>query len=407
VLTLLSQRNFFLLWVAHTISILGDYVFFIGITFWIYQQTSSAVATGLVLITSTIPAFLFAPLAALIVDRWSRRSIMFTAESARALLFIALLVALLLYPHLLWPIYLVGFLQSAFAAFFWPTRSALLPQLINPSSLLAANALYMLSDSAMRIIAPTLSTFALLHLGSPGVVIIDAITFIISAGSICLLTTTPQLNKADSYPSEPIGIPTKTTQQTTDPTPHTYIMGIYILGSIIAYTAGMLSILFPIFAQTIFSANPLAYGWLLTAQAIGEGAMSILLQRAHKQQGMLSIIGFISGCFVPGGLALILLVYLHTLISSLLLNLVFGAITAEITVQLLTFLQQRVANRFLGRILTTYSAIQALALVGGMGLASITIAHVGVAWPLVFDGSFYLLASILAWIFLKSGSTDH
>src|SRR5689334_2128115 len=39
---LLRERNVFLLWTAHTISILGDYVFFIAITFWIYAQTGSA-----------------------------------------------------------------------------------------------------------------------------------------------------------------------------------------------------------------------------------------------------------------------------------------------------------------------------------------------------------------------------
>jgi hypothetical protein len=56
VLALLSQQNFCLLWVAHTISILGDYVFFIAMTFWIYEQTGSASATGAVLIASTVPS---------------------------------------------------------------------------------------------------------------------------------------------------------------------------------------------------------------------------------------------------------------------------------------------------------------------------------------------------------------
>lgn len=45
----LRERNFFLLWTANTISILGDYVFFIAITYWIYAQTGSALATGVVL----------------------------------------------------------------------------------------------------------------------------------------------------------------------------------------------------------------------------------------------------------------------------------------------------------------------------------------------------------------------
>lgn len=185
---LLVQRNFLLLWVAHTISILGDYVFFIAMTFWVYERTGSASATGAVLIISTAPMVLFAPLAGFVVDRWDRRKIMFIAEIARALLFLGLLCALLVQPSMLWSIYLVAFVQSALAAFFWPARGALLPQMIESSALLASNALYMTSDSVVRIIAPSLSALVLLRLGPLGVIIIDAASFIVSAASVCLLT---------------------------------------------------------------------------------------------------------------------------------------------------------------------------------------------------------------------------
>ncbi len=383
---LLAQRNFCLLWIAHTISILGDYVFFIAITFWVYQQTGSALATGLVLISSTIPLILFAPLAGMVVDRWDRRSIMFAAESARAVLFLALLGADIVEPHVLWPIYIVGFLQSALAAFFWPARTAMLPQMISPQALLAANALYAVSDSAVRIVAPSLSALALLHLGPGGVVSIDAVSFIISAGCVCLLkATTGQTIKT---------VPALRTASSSTP-------GLFFLGSIVAYVAGTLSILFPIFVQTTLSAGPLVYGWMLTAQAIGEGAMSLLLGRMRARGPQWKVIGFVSVCFVVGGLVLMLVVPLHTVVFTVLLNLVFGVTTAGIMVQLLTCLQECVADEFLGATLARYTAVQAFARVGGMAVAGAAIAHVGLTWLLVFDGGLYLLGSALTWIFLN------
>jgi len=423
VISLLSQRNFFLLWAAHTISILGDYVFFIAITFWIYEQTGSAFATGLVLMASTVPAILFAPLAGAIVDRWDRRSIMLAAESARGLLFLGLLGILIVEPHALWPIYVAGFLQSALATFFWTARSALLPQMVEPPSLLAANAVYMVSDSGVRLIAPSLSTFALLHLGAPGVVIIDTASFVISAGSICFLASVPlHRPKAVSPPgsnsssitfafsqeslsqSQPVEVPTKREQGIlTGIDVNARIRGLFFLGSVVAYTAGTLSILFPIFVQTMLSAGPLAYGWILTTQAIGEGAMSVLLERMQARGVWLGVSGFVSACLAAGGLTLMLLVCLHALGPCLLLNLIFGAMTAGTTIRLLTCLQQHVANRFLGRVLATYSAIQALTKVGGIGVASVTVASTGVTWLLVFDGALYLLGSGLAWVLLAEG----
>ncbi|GCE10958.1 MFS transporter [Tengunoibacter tsumagoiensis] len=405
---LLSQRNFCLLWVAHTLSILGDYVFFIAITFWVYEQTGSASATAAVLIVSTVPGILFAPLAGVLVDRWERRSIMLAVESARAVLFLALLGTIFVQPHTLWPIYVVGFLQSALATFFWSARGALLPQMIEPPSLLVANALYMVSDGAVRVIAPSLSAFILLNFGPPGVVTIDATTFLISVGSICLLTSIPlqDIEVASSSediprPSQIVDVPAKREQRTqmTGNANH-HVRGLLMLGSIVAYTAGTLSILFPVFVRTMLSAGPLAFGWILTAQAIGEGAMSLLLGRIPPRRGRFAGIGIVSGGLAVGGFVLMLIVSIHTLFSSLLLNLIFGAMTAAVTLQLLTLLQQRVANRFLGRTLATYTAAQALAQVGGMGIASATFAHIGLLWLMMFDGALYLLGSGLAWIVL-------
>lgn len=418
---LLSQRNFFLLWAAHTISILGDYVFFIAITFWVYEQTNSASATGLVLITSTIPAVLFAPLAGVTVDRWDRRCIMLVAESSRAILFLGLLGVVIVQPHALWPIYIVGFVQSALAAFFWPARSALLPQMVEPPSLLAANALYMVSDGAVRVIAPTLSTFMLFHLGSPGVIIVDAMSFVISVGCVCLLTTAPlQHDEAVSLPRrrQPFAILASSGENAQPPQDASIpakrerrihvdagtwyrISGPLILGAIIAYTAGTLNILLPIFVRTMLSSGPLAFGWMLTAQAIGEGTMSVLLGRTRTRRRHLSMIVFVSGCLTVGGLTLIIIAYMHMLLPGLVLSLIFGAVTAAMTVQLLTFLQQRTTNRLLGRVLATYTAIQALAQVGGMGVASAVAVHVGVMWLLAFDGALYLLGSALVWLLLK------
>lgn len=411
-LTLLLQRNFFLLWMAHSVSILGDYIFFMAITFWMYRQTGSALVTGSVLISSTVPAMLFAPLAGRIVDSWDRQAIIFVAESARAVLFLGLLGAFIAQPHILWPIYIVGFLQSALAAFFWPARGALLPEIITPSALLTSNALYTLSDSGARIIAPTLASLALLHLGAPGVITIDAVSFVISAGSVCLLTLpgrkslkiclkrkTP-FSLSREKPSLPASLQANAQRTTSKFHTPFRIGGLFLLGSSAAYIAGTLSILFPIFVQANFAAQPLAYGWMLTAQAAGEGAMSLLLGKTSLPKGRAGTIGILSGYLAGEGFVLVLLTYQHELMPGLCLNLIFGAMTAGATIWLLTGLQQGVSNHFLGHIMAKYAAFQAFAQVSGMCLVSATVAHFGVGELLACDGALLFFSSILAWLLL-------
>ncbi len=399
---LFSQRNFGLLWIAHTISILGDYVFFIAITFWMYEQTHSALVTGSVIIASTIPGILFAPPAGMVVDRWKQRSIMLIAESVRAALFLALLCALIVQPHMLWPIYVVGFLQSAFATFFWSARGALLPQMIERSELLAANALYMMSDSVVRVIAPSLSALLLLQIGPAGIAAVDAVTFVISVICSFLLILAPAHHREAIFPlrgtrQKTVATMNKRLWHLIDLGAMRRMGGLLILGAIVAYTAGTLSILFPIFVQTTLAGSPLVYGWMMTAQAFGEGVMSIVLGHSTAQRGRFKIAGFLSGCFASGGLALVLIASLHALVPSLLFNVVFGAMTAAATVQLLTLLQQCTDGSVLGRTLAAYTGIQAFAQVGGMGVASMLVAHQGAPRLIICDGALYFLGSGVVW----------
>ncbi len=55
--------------------------------------------------------------------------------------------------------------------------------------------------------------------------------------------------------------------------------------------------------------------------------------------------------------------------------------------------------------LATYTAVQALAQVAGMGVASIAVFPIGVVWFLMFNGALYLLGSGLAWTLL-TGDDD-
>jgi MFS transporter, DHA3 family, macrolide efflux protein len=409
---LLAQRNVFLLWIAHTISILGDYIFFIAITFWVYAQTGSAAATGAVLISSTIPVFLFAPLAAMLVDRWDRRGIMLTAESARAVLFLCLLGIVNRLPHALWPIYIAGFLQTAIAAFFWPARSALLPQLVPSSSLLAANAWYQISDSGVRIIAPALSAAALLHLGPVGVIVLDVASFIISAGCISLLTNLrPTQREVASHPASrpsPVlqvedqrcvikGSAKQPRWRVPMNSAIAEVGGLLLLGGLITFTAGTLSILLPIFVRTVLVAGPLTYGWLLTAQAGGEGVVSIFLGRTSPRPNQMKSISVITGGLAMAGISLILIAFLQTLVSGLLLSILFGAMIAAISVHLLTFLQRRVNNDLLGQTLVALAAVQSLTQIAGMGMATIVVGWIGVPYLVALDGVFCLIGSGIVW----------
>lgn len=424
----LIRRNFALLWAGHTASILGDYIFFIAITFWVYARTGSSLATGAVLVSSTLPLMLFASIAGRVVDRYDRRRVMLLAEGARGLLFLLALAVILRRPDALWPIYVVSFAQSALAAFFWPARSATLPQLAPGESLLAANAFYQLSDGAVRVVAPTLAALVLLRSSAAGVVALDAVTFVISTACIAAMAPQPLSPAILAPPSSVVATPRPLPshvpndgqghdrayhggppqQQAPQPgkppgKPNTLdgeLVAIYAIGAVVAFVGGTLGVLLPIFVRVSLRAGPLAYGWLFTAQALGDIVVSALLScvaRTQRSPGRSKAVLPIAVSLVGAGTALIIIAAISALTPALAMNVIVGGLTAFASVQSLTLLQRGAPGQWLGRRLARYAAAQACAQLAGLALASLLAIRIQAPWLIALDGAITMLCGGIVW----------
>src|SRR5215204_3112264 len=91
----LSVRNFRLLWIGESISLLGDQFYMIALPWLVLQLTGSALALGTVMALAAIPRALFMLIGGALVDRFSPRAVMFASNFVRLVL-VALLSALVL-----------------------------------------------------------------------------------------------------------------------------------------------------------------------------------------------------------------------------------------------------------------------------------------------------------------------
>ena len=57
-LAALHQRKFAFLWFGQVISLIGDWVLFVALPFYVYSLTGSTLATGIMFIVQTIPSIL-------------------------------------------------------------------------------------------------------------------------------------------------------------------------------------------------------------------------------------------------------------------------------------------------------------------------------------------------------------
>src|SRR5262245_16828558 len=101
----LTVRNFRLLWIGESISLLGDQFYMIALPWLVLQLTGNALALGAIMALAAVPRALFMLIGGAFVDRFSPRNVMFASDFARLLL-VALLTVLVLSGGIqLWMLY--------------------------------------------------------------------------------------------------------------------------------------------------------------------------------------------------------------------------------------------------------------------------------------------------------------
>ena len=208
----LSIRPFRRLWIALSLSSLGDWLSLLALTALAGELTAGHgfvqqnAAVGGVWLTSLLPALVLGPLAGAVADRFDRRVNMIVGDIVRAVLYLSIPLNLRLHlvDELTW-MYVVQFLASSASLFWTPAKDASVPNLVPPDRLEQANQLSLLTTYGTAPVAGLL--FAVLALVSRALgslshyfttnpvnlaIYFNAATFVVSAITIFLLREIPR-----------------------------------------------------------------------------------------------------------------------------------------------------------------------------------------------------------------------
>lgn len=129
--------------VSQAISLFGDKLDYMAllamIAFFAEKYNwESARAISFLSVIIALPTILFGPLAGILVDRWNRAKVMIVCDIARALLVISIPLLVLKTFNLIL-VYSIAFAVFLFGLFFNTCRLSVIPNLVSPRRLLAAN----------------------------------------------------------------------------------------------------------------------------------------------------------------------------------------------------------------------------------------------------------------------------
>ncbi len=75
-----GMKAFIVVWIGQIISVLASSMSHFGLTLWMYQQTESATAMGMMQVAFILPFLIFSPIAGVMVDRYNRKLMMMISD---------------------------------------------------------------------------------------------------------------------------------------------------------------------------------------------------------------------------------------------------------------------------------------------------------------------------------------
>ena len=171
-LPLFRQRNFSALWWGQLISLLGERLTYLALIGLLSEHTRhfadprSSLLLTILANVMLAPVLLFSPFTGAGVDRWNLRRVMVVSDALRAAM-VALIPILYPFTHHTLPVYALVFGLFTCNVFFLPSKSAITPELVPPSQLLAANALLAAAGIAATALAALGGGWVVDHWGWP------------------------------------------------------------------------------------------------------------------------------------------------------------------------------------------------------------------------------------------------
>lgn len=179
------NSRFLDLWAAQTVSHFGTQITMVALPLAAaLTLDASAGQMGLLAAAGTLPSLVFGLLAGVAIDRVRRRPVMIAADLARALVLASVPLAWALGLLRIELLFAVAFLNGILTLFFDVAYVAFMPAIVPRDDLVEGNAKLEGSASTAQVAGPGLGGILVGMLTAPAAILIDAVSYIVSAALI-------------------------------------------------------------------------------------------------------------------------------------------------------------------------------------------------------------------------------
>ncbi|MDG4810898.1 MFS transporter [Micromonospora sp. WMMD1120] len=145
---------------------------------------ASPVQLGLLVAAERVPFLLFALMAGVLVDRWSRRRLLIVASVLRAPLVLTIPIAAALDWMTVTQLYVVAFLLGTLTVLSDVAALSIMPALVPREQLTEANAKLEATRAGSEVVGPSLGGALVQLITAPYALVVDALSFLVSGAML-------------------------------------------------------------------------------------------------------------------------------------------------------------------------------------------------------------------------------
>lgn len=177
----MRNKNFIIIVIGQIISLFGNAIQRFSMSLYLLEFTGSAATFANILAISTIPYILFAPIAGMLSDKVNRKKIMVYLDFFCSILIGAYAFILLQGRDHELIVATVMFILSICYTLYGPAVTASIPQVVEEDKLTSANGIINQVGSVVNFVGPIFAGVLYGLVGIKAIVIINAISFLLSA----------------------------------------------------------------------------------------------------------------------------------------------------------------------------------------------------------------------------------
>jgi MFS family permease len=388
ILRALRHRNYRLFFGGQSISLIGTWMSRVATSWLIYRLTDSVALLGIVGFAGQVPAFLMAPFAGVLVDRWDHRRLLVVTQVLSMLQSFTLAFLALTHVITVEQIIVLSIFQGFVNAFDMPARQSFIVQMVEDREDLG-NAIALNSSmfNGARLVGPSVAGVLIASVGEGMCFLLDGISYLAVIASFVAMRIDQK-----HAPANNSTLLRGITEGFSLAFGFTPIRALLLLVALTGLMGMPYVVLMPVFARDILHGDAHTFGFMMTAVGVGALTGAIVLASRKSVRGLGRIIPFAAATF---GAGLVLFSLSRSLLLSMPLLFVMGFGMIIQVASCNTILQTIVDDDKRGRVMSFYTTAFLGMTPFGSLLAGAMASRIGAPLTIMIDGIAILLGAAL------------